>query len=387
MEIHETLLILGGCLLLGLVADELGRRSNVPRVTLLILLGFSIGPSGFDALPKAFEDWYPFLATVALTMVAFLLGSSLSLKALRKHGREILSVSVTVVIVTVAIVGFGLALIGVPILLCLLLAGIATATAPAASQDVVRQTGAAGTFTDTLLGVVAIDDAWGLIVFSILLVVAKAVVGDSGLAILLHGLWEVGGALLVGAAIGLPAAFLTGRLREGEPIQAEALGVVFLCAGLAIWLGVSFLLAGIVMGAIVVNLAEHHNRAFHEIEHVEWPFMVLFFIAAGALLHIDGLRQIGLIGIAYILLRIGSRIVGGWLGATLAGAPAVHRRWIGVALVPQAGVALGMALIAGNHLPEIKETLLVIVVGSTVVFEIIGPVMTQIALHRTGEVR
>ena len=306
---------------------------------------------------------------------------------LRKHSREILSVSLTVVVVTAIVVGVGLALLGVPILLCLLLAGVATATAPAASQDVVRQTGAAGPFTDTLLGVVAIDDAWGLIAFSILLVLAKAIMGDDGISILMHGLWEIGGSLLVGLAVGLPAAFLTGRLREGEPVQIEALSVVFLCAGLAIWLNVSFLLAGIVAGAIVVNLAKHHNRAFHEIEHVEWPFMVLFFISAGALLDLEALQQIGLIGIAYILLRFGSRIFGGWLGATVAGAPIIHRQWIGIALVPQAGVALGMALIAGTHLPEMKETLLAVVVGSTVIFEIVGPVLTQLALHKVGEVR
>jgi Kef-type K+ transport system membrane component KefB len=387
MEIHHTLLVLGGLLLLGLVADELGRRTRIPRITLLILLGFAIGPSGFDVLPKAFQDWYPFLATVALTMVAFLLGSNLSVDALRKHGREILSVSLTVVGVTVFVVALGLAVLGVSILLSFILAGIATATAPAASQDVVRQTGASGPFTDTLLGVVAIDDAWGLIVFSILLVIAKAIVGDGAMSILLHGLWEVGGAFLVGAAVGLPAAFLTGRLQEGEPIQAEALGIVFVCAGLAIWLGVSFLLAGIVAGIIVVNLAQHHNRAFHEIEHVEWPFMVLFFIVSGAMLHLDGLHAIGVVGMAYIVLRTASRVIGGWLGATLAGAPMMHRRWIGIALLPQAGVALGMALIAGHHLPDMKEMLLAIVIGSTVVFEIVGPVLTQLALYKVGEAR
>ena len=97
---------------------------------------------------------------------------------------------------------------------------------------------------DTLLGVVAIDDAWGLIIFSILLVVAKAIVGDGGLTILMNSLWEVGGAVAVGAAVGVPAAFLTGRLQDGEPIQTEALSLVFLCAGMAIWLEVSYLLAG-----------------------------------------------------------------------------------------------------------------------------------------------
>ena len=131
----------------------------------------------------------------------------------------------------------------------MMLAGIATATAPAATQDVVNQARAKGPFTDTLLGVVAIDDAWGLIIFGALLAVAKAAVGDGSISIFANSLWEIGGATAIGIAVGLPAAILTGRLQEGEPIQAEAIGIVFLCAGLAIWIGVSFLLAGMVAGA------------------------------------------------------------------------------------------------------------------------------------------
>ena len=107
-----------------------------------------------------------------------------------------------------------------------------------------RQARASGPFTDTLLGVVAVDDAWGLVVFSVLLVAATSIAGDGAITILWHGLTDLGGSLAIGAAVGFPAAFLTGRLRPGEPIQAEALGVVFLCAGLALWLNVSFLLAG-----------------------------------------------------------------------------------------------------------------------------------------------
>lgn len=385
METHHVLLVLGGLLLCGLVADELGRRTRLPRVTLLIVFGVLVGPSGLDILPEAFHRWYEFLATIALTMVAFLLGGRLSVDALRDHGKEILTISVTVVATTVLVVGSGLLLVGVPFVLALLLAGIATATAPAATQDVVRQAGADGPFTDTLLGVVAIDDAWGLIIFSVLLVIANATTGDSSLTILAHGLWEVGGAVAIGLLVGLPAAYMTGRLKVGEPMQSEALGLVFLSAGLSVWFGVSFLLAGMVAGVAVANLAAHHKRPFHAIEDIEWPFMVLFFVLAGASLDMGGVETIGLIGVAYIVLRFVSRIIGGWLGASLAGAPDVQRRWIGLALVPQAGVALGMALVAGEQLPAYKDVLLTIVVGTTIIFELIGPVLTQIALIKAKE--
>jgi Kef-type K+ transport system membrane component KefB len=249
----------------------------------------------------------------------------------------------------------------------------------------VQQTRAGGPFTDTLLGVVAVDDAWGLIVFSLLLLTAKAIIGDGGIEILQHGLWEIVGAVAVGTAIGLPAAFLTGRLQPGEPIQAEALGVVFLCAGFAIWLEVSFLLAGMTAGALVVNLAKHHTRPFHEIEHIEWPFMVLFFILAGASLNLESLKEIGAIGVAYLILRTLARVVGGWVGAFLANAPLLHRRWIGFALVPQAGVALGMALVAANHFPDLGKALLAVTISTTIVFELFGPILTQAALRRVGE--
>ncbi len=385
METYVVFLVLGGLLLLGLLADEIGRRTRMPRVTLLILFGVAAGPSGFDMLPKAFQGWYDFMATIALAMVAFLLGGRLSLNTMRKHGREILTISLTVVMVTTLIVTIGLTMVGTPFPLALVLAGMATATAPAATQDVVRQTGAKGPFTDTLLGIVAIDDAWGLIAFSFLLVFAKVVIGDGGLAILNDGLWQVGGAVAIGIALGLPAAYLTGRLDPGEPSQVEALGIVFLCAGFAGWFEVSFLLVGIVVGAIVINCAKHHNRPFHEIEHVEWPFMVFFFVLAGATLHVASLATIGVVGTAFILLRSFSRILGGWLGGTLAEAKKLHRVWIGPALMPQAGVALGMALVASNELPQYSESLLALAIGTTVVFELAGPLMTWIALRKVGE--
>ena len=386
MDLPALLLALGALLVVGLATDEIGRRTRLPRVTLLILFGLAFGPAGLDLLPREFQDWYAFLASVALTMVAFLLGGRLSLAALQSHGKAILVVSLVVVVLTAALVAGGLIAVGVPLVLALLLAGIATATAPAATQDVVRQARAKGPFTETLLGVVAVDDAWGLIIFSLLLVAARAITGDGGVVVLQNGLWDLGGALLVGAVVGLPAALLTGRLQPGEPIQAEALGVVFLCAGLALWLEVSFLLAGMTAGMIVANLAAHHNRPFHEIEHIEWPFMILFFVLAGASLEVEQLRVIGPVSIAYIVLRTLGRVFGGWLGGLLADVPILHRQWLGLALIPQAGVALGMALVGGQYFPELAETLLAITIGSAIVFEIFGPIMTLVAVRKVGEV-
>ena len=385
MESHFTLLALGSLLLAGLAADEIGRRTRLPRVTLLVVFGVIIGPSGLDLLPTALSNWYEFLASIALTMVAFLLGGAITRAKLRNSGSEILIVSLSVVLLTALVMCIGLIAIGTPTPLALLLAGIATATAPAATQDAVRQIRAKGPFTDTILGIVAVDDAWGLIVFSVILVLASTMVGNGNADAFFHGMWELAGAVLVGVAIGFPAAFLTGRIKSGEPMQSEALGLVLLCAGFSIWLGVSFLLAGMITGATVANFAKHHSRPFHEIEHIEWPFMVLFFVLSGASFQLDSVVQIGMLGVVYILLRTLSRVLAGWFGATWAGAPDLHCRWIGLALIPQAGVALGMALVASSHFPDFKETLMAVTIGTTIVFELIGPVLTQLALRKVGE--
>lgn len=380
MPNSQFLITIGALLLIGLAMDELGRRTRLPRVTLLVLFGIAAGPSGFNLLPAAVDGWYPLAAVMALVMVAFLLGGRLTRELFAESGRHIMSVSIAAVLITAAFVGFGLWLIGVDPLMCLVLAGISTATAPAATQDVVRRSKAEGPFSRLLLGVVAIDDAWGLILFSLLLALGQTLAGQNPYSALSIGLFEVGGAVLIGVAVGFPMAYMTGRLQPGEPSQAEALGVVFLCGGLSLALGASFLLAAMITGLIVANFARHHKRAFHEIENIEWPFMVLFFVLAGASLDISALPTIGFTGIAYLLLRILGRLAGGWLGGRSTGLRPDYCRWIGIALMPQAGVALGMALVAAHAFPAARDQILAMAIGTTILFELGGPVLTQWAL-------
>ena len=383
-----TIAVLGALLLLGMLGDLVARVLPLPRVTLLVLFGVAIGSAGFDLLPDRAVQWYPLIADAALLMVGFLLGGKLSRATLKEVGKPVLAISACEVLGAALAVALGLILIGVDPVVALLLAGIAPASAPAAIQNVVHELGARGNTTDTLLSVVAIDDAWGLIVFSLLLASAQAfgAGGDgSALGALALGARDLGGALALGLLVGIPAAYLTGRLRPGEPTQAEALGVVFLAGGLAIWAEVSYLLTAMLVGAVIVNLAQHHDRPFSEIEHFEWPFMVLFFVLAGASLELHHLADIGLIGLAYIVLRAAGLLAGAYLGARAAGAPAAMRRWLGPAILPQAGVALGMALVAGNAFPQLKDTVLPLVVGSTIVFELAGPALTRLALIRAGD--
>lgn len=382
MDNAEVLVTIGILFLAGLLLDKIGRIVHVPRVTLLILLGALLGPPVMDLLPHSFNESNEFYAPTALTMVAFLLGGSLNPETLKAHGREIMIISLTLVAVSVAVVTTGLWLIGLPVGIAVLLGGLSSATDPAATHDVITQTGAKGRFATNLLGIVAIDDAWGLLVFSIALTVTGILMDQDAVMALAHGVREVGGAVLLGLAIGLPAAFLTGRIKPGEPTLIEAVGLVFLCSGLALYFGFSFLLTGMVCGAAIINLARHHERPFNEIERIEWPFMLLFFVMAGASLNTGNMAEVGYICVAYFFLRALARLIGGWLGGLMAGLPGLESRLTGLGLMPQAGVAIGMALVASERFPEIGEDLLAVAVASTIAFEIIGPFLTQIAIRR-----
>ena len=189
---------------------------------------------------------------------------------------------------------------------------------------------------------------------------------------------------MLGLCIGFPAAFLTGRVKPGEPTMIEALGIVFLTAGLALALDVSHLLAGMVAGAVIVNLARHHDRPFHEIERIEWPFLLLFFVLAGASFDLDSFREAGFVCSAFIALRAIARILGGHVGGRIAGLGIRESNLTGLALMPQAGVAIGMALVGAERLPQHGEHLVAIAVASTVAFEIGGPFLTQFSLVRIG---
>ena len=379
----QFLIALGGILLLGLLTDVLGRRTHLPRVTLLLIFGVIIGKDLLDIIPSVFSDRFEIIADMALLMVGFLLGGRLTAGTLKNSAGQILWISISAAIVTTVMVSLGLVWIGVSEEIAILLGCIASATAPAAVLDVVTESGYKGRFSELLLSVVSLDDVWALLLFGIGIAVVRSISGlDGDMLPILIIAREIGGAIILGILIGLPAAYLTGRIKTGQPILIEALGIVFICGGLAIMLDVSFLIASIVMGAVIANFAKHHEHPFHAIEGVEWPFMVIFFVLAGASLELSAVSEIGLIGIVYILCRATGKYLGVMLGSHFGKAGKETKRWMGIALLPQAGVAIGMALVASEHFPGYRQTLLSVIISTTIFFEIIGPVLTRMALQR-----
>lgn len=204
--------------------------------------------------------------------------------------------------------------------------------------------------------------------------------------VLICGFQDIGGGVLLGLLLGLPMSYLTSRIKPGESTQAEVLGMVLLCAGSAVWLEVSYLISSMTLGVVVVNCANHCDRAFDEVEKMEWPILILFFLLAGAEFQLPALIPVGAFAVVYIGVRILGRILGGIIGGRLAHADHLMKRWIGVALLPQAGVAIGMALVASQSFPELSETLLSIVLGATVFFELTGPILTRYVLNKAGDI-
>jgi Kef-type K+ transport system membrane component KefB len=303
------LITAGSLLLLGMAADMIGRRTPLPRVTLLLLFGVAIGPSGLDLLPEFLYGHFDLIDNMTLLMVGFLIGGLFTVENLAKQGNSIIGISASAAIVTTAVVSFGLVSTHMPLEIALMLGAIVSATALAASFDVVKEMGSKSYFSKLLLAIVAIDDAWALIIFSLCISLAATLLGQGGsMSPLFHAGREIGGALLLGILLGIPGANLTGRIKAGQPLLMEALGLVFICGGLAFWLDVSFLIAAMVMGATIANLAKHHERPFHAIEGVEWPFLLLFFVLAGASFEISALKDFGFIGAAYVVFRVIGKI-------------------------------------------------------------------------------
>ncbi len=380
------LVALGLSLLAGYLAHVVGRRAHVPRVTLLLLLGVVVGPHGLHLVPDAISDWFPVAAQLALSVVGFMLGERFLGKTLRQTGKVVLAVSIAESVGAVVVVLVGLLIMGTPPIAALLLAGIAAATAPAASMDVIREVQSKGPLTDTVLSVVAIDDAYAIILFSLLLVIAQTISGDGfAWSFLLAGAWELLGAVVLGVAIGAPMSWVTGRVRPGELTLLEALGFVLLCGGLASLIGVSYLLACMVLGAVVANRARHHTRPFHAIEGVSQPFLVLFFLLAGFELDPSMFALVGVTGAGYVVFRSIGKVIGSYAGARFARAPSDLAKHVGWCLLPQAGVALGLGLLAAERFPEFGGAILSLLVGTTFVFEVLGPIATRVSLKRAGE--
>jgi len=381
-------------MLAGLLMTRLVKIFGLPNVTGYIIAGLLIGPFCFKLIPEEFLDGFSIITTSALGFIAFSIGGEFKIEHIKQLGRRIITITVVQALMTVLVVDIMLLIAGIFIPgfdtpLVITLGAIATATAPAATLMVVRQYKANGIVTRTLLPVVAGDDALGLIIFSISLAIAKSLAMHEALTFksaVLMPLWEIVLSLAVGAALGfilsLSMRWFKSRANRIILIVALVIGGV----ALSQLLGLSSLLTCMMIGAMYANMCTEIEPVMEAYERWTPPVFLLFFVISGAELNIGMIITVGAVGILYLISRSIGKYTGAYLGSVISKADPNVRKYLGLALLPQAGVAVGMAQIVMTELPAYGEAIRTIVLCATLVYELVGPVITKIALTKAGEI-
>ncbi len=382
-------MILGLALAIGLLFTRIMKLVHLPNVTGYLIAGVLIGPCCFKLFSVQSLGTVEAITEVALGFIAFSIGASIKLSTIKQLGKSIITITCFQALTAVALVDLVLWIIGTPIPLAITLGAIATATAPAATLMVVRQYRAKGKVTDTLLPVVALDDAIGLIVFAISLSIAKVLAVGGTVTVLdavVMPLLEILISFAVGGALGFICAYGT-RLFKSRANRLTLIIAITMCGvALATICKASSLLICMTIGCIYCNFFKQNAVQLDVLDRWTYPLFMLFFIISGAQLDISVLPTVGIIGIMYLIARSVGKYLGALVGAKIVKADDNVCKYLGLTLLPQAGVAIGMATIVMVQLPQFGEQVNAIVLAATLVYELIGPLVTKIALIKAGEI-
>ncbi|NCB05025.1 MAG: cation:proton antiporter [Clostridia bacterium] len=383
----QILCSVGVMLLCGFLTTRMTKPLHLPNVTGYILAGVAIGPYALHLVPAAIVSGMDFLTDVALSFIAFGVGRYLRIDQLKKSGTRVIALTCFEALVAAAAVTLCMYFVfHLPLNFALLLGAIGSATAPASSLMTIRQYHAKGEFVDTLVQVVAMDDAVALIAFSLCAAAAQGGGGQAETVVLLP-LMKNALALVCALALGMLLSAVVNDRRSVDHRLTLTCAAIFLLAAGCAAMGVSPLLACMLLGATYANVRKD-KMLFKEVNRFTPPLYVLFFVLSGMRLNLPALATAGIIGVAYFLVRIGGKYLGAYFGARATGYPAPVRRYLGLALIPQAGVSIGLALLAQRLLPEQSGALLsTIILSSSVLYEMIGPACARRALFLSGAIK
>ncbi len=388
----------------GFALAQLVKIVHLPSVTGFILAGVALGPSGLDMVTIDFaEDRLSVFTNMALMLVAFGIGERFDLQQLRSLARPIIRISAGEIGLSFVLVAIGTLVVcrltgvggeqagwAVWLAVAMILGSIAIATAPATTVAVIRETGAGGTVTRLLLSSVVVNNALSVTLFGIVLSTTRVVFDSSahlGVEALVLPLAKTAGALAIGLGTGFVTDVLVNKFTRREDVLIVALAALFFCGGLADYLGLSSLLAGVAAGFAVVNRHRRDVRVFRALNDLEPPFYGIFFALAGLQLHLEELSHAGIMGLAFILLRAAGKYFGARWGAKSAGLPREQADSVGLGLLPQAGLAIALAYVIRQEdsLEIVRGLLLNVVIASVVINEIIGPPLVRMMVVRAGE--
>ncbi len=407
-----TLLSLSLAVLLGLFMSRLAKLCKLPAVTAYLITGILIGPFclgrlgiegiGFQSLAQV--EGLDLFSNVALGFIAFAIGNEFRLSSLQQTGKQ--AVIIGIVQALAATVLVDAVLIGacfvfsdkITLPAAITLGAIAAATAPAATLMVVRQYKAKGPLTDLLLPIVALDDAVGLVVFAVSFGIAKALASGTVdmVSILVNPLIEIAGSLLLGALMGYLLTFTERFFKSRSKRLSLSIAFVILTVALsmltvrvgAVEIGFSALLTCMMLGTVFCNLCDFSEELMDRCDRWTGPLFVLFFVISGAELDLSVLTDgtVVLIGILYILARSLGKYIGAYGSAKATGCSKTIQKYLGITLLPQAGVALGMTLTAQELGGAEAQLIRNIVLFSVLIYELIGPMLTKMSLIKAGDV-
>ncbi|MBQ7930253.1 MAG: cation:proton antiporter [Clostridia bacterium] len=407
----QVLLSLSIAMLAGLMMSRLTKRFNLPAVTAYLVAGILIGPyclgrlgiEGLGFISTENVESFSLISNVALGFIAFSMGSEFHLEELKKTGRQATVIAIFQAVVATLFVDIALIALHfvipekLPLSCAITLGAIATATAPAATLMVVKQYKAEGPLTKILLPIVALDDVVGLIVFAISFGIAKALeLGQVDLvSVLVNPIIEVAASIILGSVIGFLFHFTEQFFHSRSKRMSISVTYVFLAVALSmlhfelgpVTIGFSSLLVCMMMGTIFCNLCDFADELMDRMDRWTGPIMVLFFVISGAELQFSVFADwaIILVGVVYIIARSAGKIMGASISSRFMKCTPTIQKYLGITLLPQAGVCLGMSLTALS-LGAPGVIIRNISLFAVLIYELVGPLLTRIALEKAGEI-
>ena len=376
--------------MVGLLGGRIAKKFGLPSVSGYIVAGLILGPSFIDLVSSEGLDSLGFITDIALAAIAFSIGNEFLLSDMKKVGNKIFILTVTEVIGALVVVFMTMFfLFNQSFEFSIVIASMSAATAPAGIVMVIRELRADGPLVKTILPVVALDDALGIMVFSVALSVAKMTSGLADftlLQIVSDPLIEIFGSLLLGFLLGLGLTYLANKAKGRDELLKISLAFILGAVGAANFFNLSPLLTAMMMGGTLVNLMHNSKRVFDNINNFTPPINLLFFTLAGMSLDLKILASVGMLGVGYIFARAVGKMIGAGLGAKALGESETVQKYLGLSLLTQGGISIGLSVIVRNELPQFSQSIVTVILFSVLVFEILGPILAKIAITKAGEV-
>ena len=376
--------------MVGVLGGRVAKKLTLPSVSGYIIAGLILGPSFINLVSSQDLESLSFITDIALAAIAFSIGSEFLLSDMKKVGKRALILTIAEVIGAFFIVFIAMFYIfNQSFEFSLVIASMSAATAPAGIVMVIRELRADGPLVKTILPVVALDDALGIMLFGVALSLAKMTSGLEEFTIfkiISAPLIEIFGSLLLGFLLGIGLTYLAKKAKGRDELLKISLAFILAGVGASNFFNLSPLLTSMMMGGTLVNLMPSSKRIFGTMNEFTPPINLLFFTLAGMSLNIRVLASVSFLGIGYIIARAIGKIIGAGVGAKALGESKTIQKYLGLSLLTQGGISIGLSSIVQSELPQFSGSIVTVILFSVLVFEILGPILAKVAITRAGEV-